>query len=135
MSSQGPWLFDAISWILSLKNKCFVFLIVYLNAFQFFNCLNILYFTSLVWQLSFYYALKCLVILIHFEYLNQITSDLFANSWTVSSSKTLLLSCSVLIFLIASIRMNLSSSLFLIIICHLSGTNSLIMEMLTVNRV
>jgi len=40
-------------------------------------------------------------------------------------------------FLIASISsaMNLSSSLlFLIIVCHLSRTNSLIMEMLTVNR-
>ena len=64
------------------------------------------------------------------------TSDLFANSETTSSSKYLLLICSVLIFLMTSIRSVIklsSSSLFLIIMCYLFGMNSLMMEMSTVN--
>ena len=64
------------------------------------------------------------------------TSDLFANSETTSSSKSLLLICSVLIFLMTSIRSVIklsSSSLFLIIMCYLFGMNSLMMEMSTVN--
>ena len=82
MSSQSPQFFNTISWILSLKNNYFVLFIVFLNAFQFSICLDDLYFASLVWQSSFYYTLECLVILIHFENLYQIISDLFANSCT-----------------------------------------------------
>ena len=64
-------------------------------------------------------------------------SDLFANSCTASSSKTLLLSCLVLFFLMASISLaiNLSfSSLFFMIVHHLLETNTLIIKMSTVNR-
>jgi len=136
MSSQGFWFFDIISWILSLKNNHFVFLTVLLNIFQSSNCLDILYFASLDWQSSLHQALECLVILTHFEYLYQITSDLFVNSWTASLREFLFNSFSVSIFLIAfiSLAMNLSfSSLFLIIVHYLSRTNFLMMEILTIN--
>ena len=138
MSFQGPWFFHAISQILSLKNTYFVFFTMPLKAFQSSNCLNVLYFASLIWYFSVNQALEYLVILMYFEYLYQMTSDLFANSWTASSSESLLLICLVSIFLIASIRlvMNLSFSLlFLIILYHLFGTNSLMIEMSTVNGI
>ena len=80
MSSQSPWFFDTISWVLSLKNNHFVFFIVLLNTFQSSICLDNLYFTSLVWQSSFYHTLEYLVILMYLENLYQMTSDLFANS-------------------------------------------------------
>jgi len=136
MSFQGPWFFDAISWILLLKNTHFICFIVLLKAYQFSNCLDVLYFTSLDWYSLFHQALEHLVILTYFKYLYQMTSDLFANSETTSSSKSLLLICSVLIFLMTLIRSVIklsSSSLFLIIMCYLFGMNSLMMEMSTVN--
>ena len=128
MSSQGLLFFDAISLILSSKNKYFVFLTVLLNIFQ---LSNILYFASLTWQSSFHQALECLVILTYFKCLYQMISDLFANSWTASLRDSLFISHSVLIFLMAfiSLVMNLSFSLlFLIIVYHLSRTNFLMME-------
>ena len=138
ISFQDPWFFDAISQNLSSKNTCFVFFTMFLKAFQSSNCLNVLYFASLIWHSLFYQALEYLVILMHFEYLYQMTSDLFTNSWTASLSKSLLLICSVLIFLMASIRLviNLSSSsLFLIIVHYLFWTNFSMMKMSTINGV
>ena len=74
----------------------------------------------------------------YFECLYQIRFDLSVNSWTASSSKSLSIRCNDLIFLIASIssKINLSYSLlFLVLVCHLSGINFSMIEMLTVNRV
>ena len=82
MSSQGLHLLDAISWILSSKNECFVTLTALLNAFQSLTCLVILYFISLDWQVSFHHTLECLVMLTYFECLYQMTSELLVNSWT-----------------------------------------------------
>ena len=47
MRFQGFWFFDAISWILSLKNKCLVFLMTFLKIFQSSIILEDLYMVSL----------------------------------------------------------------------------------------
>jgi len=136
ISFQGPWFLDAISWILLSKNDCFVSLIVLLNNFQSFTCLDILYFASLNWQSSFHHTLKYFVILMSFECLNQMSSDLLANIWTVRLKVNLLVRFSVssLLMLLMSSAMDLSfSSLILMIVYLLVRTCSLLIEILTVS--
>ena len=138
MSSYSLWFFEAIYWILLLKNRWFIFFTVLLNAFQSFNCLEALYFLSFDWHLLFHHSLDYFVILTYLECLYWILSALFVTSWTIILSVFLLLIYSVSRFLIASLNsvVNLSSSiLFLIMVCYLVRMNSSLMEILTVNRV
>ena len=63
MSSQGPWLLLATSWILILKNDLLVDLTVFLNIFQSSRFLDSLYLLRDWLQSSFYHFLECFIML------------------------------------------------------------------------
>jgi len=90
MSFQGLLFLLAIFWILESKNTCLVFLMILLKDFQSFKLLEVLYSSSSLWQSSFHYDFKYLVILMTFECLNQISSVLCMNSCTTCSRLSLL---------------------------------------------
>ena len=68
MSSQRPLFLPAI---LRSKNTYLVFLTMFLKDFQSSKLLEVLYFSSSIWQSLFHYNFECLVILMTFEYLVQ----------------------------------------------------------------
>ena len=134
---QGLLFLDAISWIFLSKNDFFVLLTVSLNIFQSKLDLDEQYMFSFLLYSLFHYALKHLVILTHLEYLFQRFSEIAMNSCTILSSNSLSGMLVVLMlptmFLISLIK-PFSSTLFLIMVHHLSWINSLLMMMLTVKE-
>ena len=127
ISSQGPLHLLEISWILRLKNVHFMFLIIFLNCFQFSIHLDALYLSRFLLQFMFHQLLECFIMLTTFKFFTQMFSIKLANSRTMLSrwsTSNILLS----IFLIASINYLTkvcSSLLYLTIVCFLVWIYSL----------
>jgi len=120
---------------LVVKKTCLVFLTTSLNAFQSLIFLDNLQFANFVWHSLFHHNLEYLVMLTQYENLCQMISDNLVYSWIISLRDSLLGIDKVSMVLITLIRLkvNLASSLlFLMIVCHLSWINSLVIEILTV---
>ena len=138
MSSQGPCFLFVISWILRLKNCHFIFLTIFWNHFQSSKLLDNLYFSKSLLQLLFYQLLKCLVMLMTFEFLSQETSTAEAKSLTALSRLAMFDMLDVLIFLMEIVRSltNINSSLLsLIMECLLELMCSSIIGMIMVRGV
>ena len=90
MSSQRLWFLATISWILVLKNSCLVFLTMLLKFFQSSTHFETQYLTSLLLHSLFHYDLECFVILMIFEFLNQILSILSVNLFIIYLRTSLL---------------------------------------------
>jgi len=108
-----------------------------LKSFQSTVDLEEWYTFRLVLYSLFHHTLECLVILILLEYLYQRESKVVMYFWTVSSKDSLLDISEVSMLLIAFLNSLIhlsSSSLFLMIVHHLSWINFLLMKMLTVKE-
>jgi len=136
MSSQGPLFFPAISWILVSRNLCLVFLVVLLKFLQSSTHFEAWYLSSTLLHSLFHYYLESFVILMIFEFLNQISSILSVNLCMICSRTSLLVMWSVfspLIVIISSTMDFFSSLPFLTIVCFLVWINSSSIVILTVS--
>jgi len=86
ISSQGPQLLLAISWILVLKNVLLVDLTICLNDFQSSRVLDSLYLLKDQLQSSFHHFLECLVMLTFLVLENQACSSPTASELTICFS-------------------------------------------------
>jgi len=115
MSSQGPRLLLAISWILRLKKDLLVSLTVFLKLFQFLSFLNVLYLSRDWLHSLFHHFLECFVILTHLAFLPHAHSMFDARRLTMSLSLLQSVRLEVLRFLmivITSLTNMISSLLF-----------------------
>ena len=85
ISSQGPLHLLEISWILRSKNVHFMFLIIFLNCFQFSIHLDALYLSRFLLQFMFHQLLECFIMLTTFKFFIQMFSIKLANSRTMLS--------------------------------------------------
>ena len=137
MSFQRPQFLTTISWILVSKNLYLVFLTMLLKFFQSSTHFEAWYLTSLLLHSLFYHNLECFVILMIFEFLNQILSILSVNLFMIYLRTSLLVMWAIFSPLIASISLAMkffSSLLFLMIVYFLVWMYSLTIAMLTVSR-
>ena len=86
ISSQGPRLLFAISWILSLKKDFLVILTKFLNTFQFSRLLVILYLSNTWLYSSFHHCLECFIILVYLAFFTHVWSIFDLRRLTTSSS-------------------------------------------------
>jgi len=112
ISSQGPRLLFAISWILLLKKDLMVILTKFLNTFQFSRLLVILYLSNAWLYSSFHHCLKCFVILVHLVF--------FTHSWSIFNSRRLTTSSSLL----RSDKLEVSRFLMMIVISLMKAVSS-----------
>ena len=138
MSSQEPLLLLEISWIFWSKKDYLVLLTVLLHCFQSLICLVDLYFSRSHLQFSFHQLLKCLVILMIFEFSSHILSIEWARVKTMFSrdlTSDRLLVLIEMIVLMSLLMKVFSSSLSLIIIHFLVWICSLTIGMVIVRKV
>ena len=118
MSSYEPCFLFTISWILRLKNACFVPLTVLYKDFQSSRLFDLLYFSKSLLYFLFYQLFKYFVTLIIFEFFTHTFSTILARSFTVFSkwgiSDKFVMS-RFLMNMIISLMNYSSSSLFLMI--------------------
>jgi len=115
MSSQGPWLLLAISWILMLKKILLVILTILLKDFQSSRLLDVLYLSNDCIHSLFYHCLKYFIVLVHLAFFLQACLILDMNRLTRSSNlsqSNRLEESRFLIITIASLTRVAFSSLF-----------------------
>jgi len=135
ISSHGLHFLFVISSILSSKKVCLDFLTMLLKSFQFSRLHVCWYLFSVWWQSLFHQALKCLVILTIFKYLNYMSSILITKYQTTFSKDSASWMDVVFKFLMTWMRSSMnwfSSSLSLISDHCLVKMFSLLMGMSTV---
>jgi len=136
MSSQGPQLLLAISWILVSKNVLLVDLTICLNDFQSSRVLDSLYLLKDRLQSSFHHFLECLVMLAFLALENQACSSPDASELMICSSDSWFVIDEVLRNLnmeMTSLTNFSSSLLFLGIVSLEDWMNSSAMEMICYN--
>ena len=138
MSFQEPHFLLTISWILRLKNECFIVLTIFRKLFQSSRLLVSLYLSKSLLQLSFYQLLEYLVILTIFEFFSQAHLTTLVNLLTTLSRLSLSDKLEVWRFLIEDMKSlinDISFSLSLMIDLFLELIYSLLVEMVILREV